>query len=352
MVYSYCNARGSLHTLYRFRLKINIYAFREVSLKRIDYFKYLANIYLLKKGTITKSWNGPSKMAKFEPKDTPVNWLYPIDFSGDISSDLLTDTNGIPMIDYANLGTQYNPWFIGHIALGYHNNWILHQERADLDKFINIADWFVREAVNTDDGVVWEYHFDYFGGQNKPWRSGLSQAHGISTLLRAATITGEKDYAECAKLAVAELVKPYSEGGMAFYREDGTVSFEEYFYDPPYSVLNGHIFSSIACWEAAQYFEECSFQKMVKLAFRFVENHLSAYDIGFWSKYSLKKTDKIDDIASSHYHDVHIVQLNVLHKITGKKVFKIYADLFYQYQSSQIKRKRALFYKIVAKLIG
>ncbi|TVR19330.1 MAG: hypothetical protein EA391_00890 [Balneolaceae bacterium] len=291
-------------------------------------------------------------MAKFDPDNTPVNWPYPINFSGDITPDLLTDSNGIPMIDYANLGVHYNPWFIGHIALGYHNNWILKQGKAELDLFLKIADWFVREAVITDTGVVWEYHFDYFGGQNKPWRSGLSQAHGISTLLRAATITGDNKYDKYAKSAVAELVKPYSDGGMAFHREDGTVSFEEYFYDPPYSVLNGHIFSSIACWEAARYFEEESLKKMAELAFDFVENQLPDYDMGFWSKYSLKKTGRIDDIASSHYHDVHITQLNVLYKITGKKVFNTYSDLFYKNQSNPLNRKRALLYKIVAKLIG
>ena len=323
-----------------------------MALSRIDYLEYLLRIYILKQGTITKSWKGPSMISRDSLNQAPVEWAYPLDFSNDIKPELLTDDSGIPMIDYASMGLQYNPWFVGHIALGYHSKWKKDGKKYNFEQFIKLAEWFVNTGIKTDNGLVWHYNFDYFGGQKKPWKSGLSQAHGVSTLIRAASITGSKVYSDSARLAINQMITTYDKGGMAFKREDGTISFEEYFSDPPYSVLNGHLFSTFACWEASKYFNDEKLKSAADLAFEFVSNRLQLYDTGFWSKYSLNKIGILCDIASSHYHNVHVSQLEVASLLTKRPEFKEYTEKFKAYECNRFCRYKSLLYKIITKLLS
>jgi hypothetical protein len=54
-----------------------------MSLNRIDYYKYLFQVYGLKKGTITKSWRDPSIVDLSGMEEQPVTGGYPIDLSQD-----------------------------------------------------------------------------------------------------------------------------------------------------------------------------------------------------------------------------------------------------------------------------
>ena len=56
-------------------------------------------------------------------------------------------------------------------------------------------------------------------------------------------------------------------------------------------------------------------------------------------------------IASPFYNALHIVQLRVMHKITGELAFREFADRWSEYQASWFKRKRALGQKVVFKLL-
>ncbi|MDD3700349.1 MAG: D-glucuronyl C5-epimerase family protein [Bacteroidales bacterium] len=322
-----------------------------MSLTRVDYYNYLFRVYFLKRGTITKSWRHPSVLSSDDINQEPVQWAYPIDFSQDIVPKLLTDSGSIPMIDYTNLGRHYNPWFVGHIALGYHSKWRKTTNEVDLVSFKQLADWFVDTAVDTKNGKAWFYHFDWFGGHEKPWRSGLSQAHAISTLLRAATIFKEHKYERVAKAATMEMTASFEKDGAAFFWDDGSVSFEESILTPPSTVLNGHLFSVFACWEAALYFNDSDLNTLYKKGFQFALNRLPDYDLGFWSKYSLLKKKAISDIASVHYHDVHIAQLKAAHQITNEPTFMEYAQKFDNYQNKSVNRNKAIWYKRIAKLI-
>jgi len=323
-----------------------------MSLTKKDYLEYLFRIYALKQGTITKSWNGPSKVNYFDKQNKPVSWPYYLDFSKDVKDSLLRDPNGIPIIDYANLGTHYNPWFIGHIALGHYTLWVNNHRESDKQYFKKLADWFVNNAKRTHNGIAWFYHFDYFGGQEKPWKSGLSQAHAISTLLRAATQFNDRQYSEFARLAVDEMVADLKDSGTTLYHQNNSLSFEEYLCEKPYSVLNGHLFSTFACWEASVFFEDKILQEKSEMAFNFVLNYIEKYDLGFWSTYSLKKTGPFKDIASHHYHDVHISQLEAAYFITGLEKFKEFSNKFRRYQNSFLKKNKALVYKSIVKILS
>ena len=55
--------------------------------------------------------------------------------------------------------------------------------------------------------------------------------------------------------------------------------------------------------------------------------------------------------ASPFYHDLHVVQLSILHQLTGNEIFQRYAVRWGGYRLSKVKRTAALVYKIAFKLL-
>jgi len=321
-------------------------------LTEIDRLRYLFDVYGLRRGTITKSWRDPAVLNLSGLKAPPVSGVYPLDFAQDDTPELLTDAAGIPMIDYASLGRQYNPWFIGHIALGRFSRWAVTLDDSILKGFRQLADWFVANAEPQPVGVAWVYRFDWLGGHDAPWISGISQAHGISTLLRAATVFKNDTYARVAWQATEMMLAPLEEGGTAVNWPDGTVSLEESVRLPATAILNGHLFSVFAAWEAGQYFQETRYLETASRGWTFVRNRIDCYDLGYWSCYSLKTgRSGLPDIASPHYHGVHIAQFRVVAAITGDLFFAEVADRFERYHRDPALRRKAIWKKRLTKLI-
>jgi hypothetical protein len=73
------------------------------------------------------------------------------------------------------------------------------------------------------------------------------------------------------------------------------------------------------------------------------------YDLGFWSLYEQSGT-RLKMVASPFYHQLHIVQLRIMHRLTGKNQFACVADRWESYGRSRAKRTRALCYKSAFKL--
>lgn len=319
--------------------------------RKLKYFHFLLSVYGLGRGTTTSCWSGPAVIDLSELAEANAAGCYPLDFSRDDHPGLLVDEAGVPMIDYANMGKQYNPWFVGHIALGRYTRWRRHRLPDQLAPFRKLADWLVMTAVPCPVGVKWLYHFDWFGAP-APWFSGLSQAHAISVLLRAAQVFQEKQYADLARQATDLMIAPVAEQGTAWKHTDGTISLEEAPSSPPSSVLNGHLFSIFALREAACFFADQRYQQVLAEGIRFVAERIRLYDLGYWTRYSLQGLPwGLPDIASIHYHDVHIAQFRVLEAISGQPLFGQAADRFQTYQDSANAVRKALWVKRIAKLL-
>jgi hypothetical protein len=56
-------------------------------------------------------------------------------------------------------------------------------------------------------------------------------------------------------------------------------------------------------------------------------------------------------VASTFYHRLHIVQLQIMHRLTGDDTFARVADRWESYTRSGINRTRALAYKTTFKLL-
>ena len=264
------------------------------------------------------------------------------------------DSSGIPMLDYhGQIGLQHNPIAIAQYGLGNYNLWRRTGETARRDKFFIAADWLCSNLETNSRGLaVWHHHFDweYRDKLKASWYSALAQGQGISVLVRAHHETADARYLDAARRALESFYKSVSDGGVAFTDDRGDLWFEEYIVSPPTHILNGFIW---AAWGVYDYFLATKDLAARDLFFRSVQTllrSLSRYDLGFWSLYEQSGT-RLPMVASSFYHQLHIIQLQVMHQLTGESEFARVADRWEAYARGRSNRLRALAYKSVFKLL-
>ena len=269
------------------------------------------------------------------------------DYSGDY------DSAGIPMLDYhGRIGRQYNPIAIAQWGLGNYNLFQRDRSEDRKNKFLAAANWLRNNLQENRSGVwVWNHDFDweYRSPLRAPWYSGLAQGQGISLLVRAHKATGEPAYIDAAERAFGSLLKSTEEGGVMFTDQRGDLWIEEYIVSPPTHILNGFIW---ALWGVNDYFlatKNAAAQELFGRCVQTLRNNLDRYDLGFWSLYEQSGT-RLPMVASPFYHQLHIVQLRILARLSGDEVFARYAERWERYARSRAKRTRALCYKSAFKL--
>jgi heparosan-N-sulfate-glucuronate 5-epimerase len=268
------------------------------------------------------------------------------------------DLSGIPLLDYhGKIGLQYNPIAIAQYGLGNYNLFRRSllgegEDPARRKKFFLVADWLCSHLEPNPHGLaVWNHGFDweYRDTLKAPWYSGLAQGQGVSVLVRAYKESGEMRYLEAARRALESFYLSPSEGGVACTDDRGDLWFEEYIVSPPTHILNGFIWAS---WGVYDYFlatQESAAQELFARAVETLLHNLDRYDVGFWSLYEQSGT-RLPMVASLFYHQLHIVQLRVMHRLTGEDAFAQVADRWEGYLRSRGKRARALCYKSLFKL--
>ena len=168
-------------------------------------------------------------------------------------------------------------------------------------------------------------------------------------LVRAHEKSGNSLYLDAAQRAFVSFQRPISEGGVAFTDESGDLWFEEYIVSPPTHILNGFIW---ALWGVHDYFlatKDKSAEELFSRGVRTLLHNLERYDLGFWSLYEQSGT-RLPMVASPFYHRLHIVQLRVMHRLTGEEKFAELAQRWESYVRSRANRTRALCYKSAFKL--
>ncbi len=143
--------------------------------------------------------------------------------------------------------------------------------------------------------------------------------------------------------------RPIAEGGVAFTDESGDLWFEEYIVSPPTHILNGFIWALWGVYDYALATKEAAAQELFARGVRTLLHNLDRYDLGFWSLYEQSGT-RLPMVASAFYHRLHIVQLRVMHRLTGEELFARVADRWESYARSRVNRARALGYKSAFKL--
>lgn len=248
------------------------------------------------------------------------------------------DKNGLPInktyIDVANKDYVYFPISIGQMGLAVFHTYLETQSEADKNRFLKFVNWFA--DVNNYDysdslGIRWLTDVSLPQYKNPgPWQSAFSQSRGISILLRAFQLTGNDKYAQIAEQALTSFEIHVDKGGVTTLTEFGPF-YEEYTASVPTLVLNGMIFALCGVYDFIRVFPENKrARKIFDDGIITLENILPQYDMQFWSKYNLCKADWYPSVdpATIGYQRLHVNQLEMLYKLTGKNLFSKYAEIF------------------------
>lgn len=326
---------------------------------RVAYYRRIAAAYLGGGRSQLSFWHDEPVVN--EAAFVPDSRQYYMPFSEKARYAGPFDAAGIPQLNYrGSIGPQYNPIAIAQYGLGCWNRWCEVKDRTAFGKAFLTGDWLVRQLETNPGGRrVWMHHFnwEYFQLLRAPWYSGLAQGQGISLLLRLAASPGgaEKGYREAAEAAFESLAAPVKEGGCLFVDEAGDEWIEEYITDPPTHILNGFMW---ALWGVYDLKEAgfCSDSVRARAAalwdrsLQTLERNMARFDLGYWSSYDLAPVARRNP-ASSFYHRLHLAQLEVMHRLSGRPVFAETRDRWARYQGSALCRKRAWAMKCAFKLL-
>ncbi len=221
------------------------------------------------------------------------------------------DSRGIP-IQYQKDGQAvYNPLFIARYA----------QEsfaHADQDRFAQLCEWLVENAVITDSTFAVYYSFDIdCYDQKAPWLSALSQAVIANLFVDRYTLDQDSTYLSYSQ----RTLKTLQPGVVNLSIESGREGlwFLEYpSKDPPY-VLNGMIATLFELQELYQKTGDYRALALFDMGHKAVLEQLPLYDNRGFSFYDLKGNK-----AGRLYHQKHIAQLATLNEIAPHETLQKY----------------------------
>jgi hypothetical protein len=336
---------------------------------RLQYYRRIFSAYLVPGKSQLTFWHetpqANPRASKHELGEYYMLFAHKADYTGH------HDSAGIPMLNYhGKIGLQYNPIAIAQWGLGNYNLFCQSQSEGRSEqrrqerkkKFLAASDWLrAHLEPNLLGSWVWNHQFDweYRSPLKAPWHSALAQGQGISLLVRAYRETGSATYLETAERAFASFLKSTREGGVTFTDKRGNLWFEEYIVSPPTHILNGFIWAS---WGVYDYFlatQNIAARDLFEQAVLTLRANLNRYDLGFWSLYEQTGHGQTEHeqsgtlfpmVASPFYHRLHVVQLRVMHRLTGDEIFARFAGKWETYARSRAKRTRALCYKSAFKL--
>ncbi len=324
-------------------------------MSRLQYYRRIFSAYLVPGNSHLTFWH-ETPQANLDASLHQLGEYYmsfteKADYSGE------HDSAGIPMLNYrGKIGLQYNPIAIAQWGLGNYNLFSQTQIEARRQKrrkrFLAASDWLCAHLEPNLNGTwIWNHHFDweYRSPLKAPWYSALAQGQGISLLVRSYRETGAPVYLDAARRAFTSFLKSTLDGGVTFTDEHSNLWFEEYIVSPPTHILNGFIW---AAWGVRDYFlvtHDPTARDVFEQALLTLRANLHRYDLGFWSLYEQSGT-RLPMIASPFYHRLHVVQLRIMHRLTGDRTFAEFADKWEACARSRTKRTRALCYKSAFKL--
>jgi hypothetical protein len=317
----------------------------------LQYYRRIARAYLLPGQSQLTFWHETPELNPHLRTDRLGEYYMSFAAKADYGGHY--DAKGIPMLDYHGaIGRQYNPIAVAQWGLGNYNLLRRTGHPSRREKVVRCADWLLMTLDQNSSGVwVWSHHFDweYRDRLRAPWYSGLAQGQAISLLLRAHLETGNANYLGAARDAFKAFERAVDDGGVAFTDAKGDWWIEEYIVRPPTHILNGFIWALWGVYDMFLVTGENAHRALYERGAKTLERNLQTYDTGFWSLYEQSGT-RLKMLASPFYHRLHIVQLRVMHRLTGSTVFAKVADRWEQYHASTLNRMRAILYKGAFKL--
>jgi len=206
-----------------------------------------------------------------------------------------------------------------------------------LKKAVACANWAIKNQQEDGAWVTFAYETPEY-----PY-SAMAQGEAISLLLRMYRETSETSYKEAAKKAKEFMLLSFDEGGPTKYEGENV-----YLYECPKDplILNGWIFSLWGLMDYCKTIEDAKAKEVLDRTLATLENKLPDFHLSYWSMYEDGKR-----ISSPFYHKLHVAQLNVMYDLTGKEVYKTFADKWQKYESNWLYRKIAFVKKACQKVL-
>lgn len=182
-------------------------------------------------------------------------------------------------------------------------------------------------------------------GRAPGWVSGMAQGLALSFLLRAAPLAASDEEATLIESAVvgahAALLRPLRDNGCTDWDSQGRPFFEECPATPPPFILNGAVFAIVGLhdYEAARG-GDVSARAAVRLS-----EMLPSWDLGYWSSYDATRRAP----SSPDYHQLHVSQLVLMHRLFPEFSFGRFAETFSAYSHSRRNRNHAFLSVVVSR---
>lgn len=246
---------------------------------------------------------------------------------------LLQDENGVVLTDYGDAfggaGVQYNPQSVAYTAQIL---FALFSEGYEYlkDDFFAQANWLVHNAEERDGFLTWTYDFPNASfGAPAPWTSGMAHGRILTTLILAHSLTGAIDFLETAEASLGAFEASMAEGGVRTESDDLAGAWYEEVAGPDVAsskILNGHIFALVGLRDYALYTGSQRAWELYMDGEIAVAHLLPLFDAGHISRYDLAGH------VHCKYNRIHARQLNWLAGVTGRELYKKYADRFTKYK--------------------
>lgn len=239
------------------------------------------------------------------------------------------DSRGLPWRMDANGRFHHRYETLSSWALGQWDLYLLSGDREHLHNVLNACDYHV-ETVDRSDPSCWMLKVEVPGRGHVGRSNGLDHGQAIGILARAFQISHREEYVGLAIRLLDYLERPVSEGGAMGDVPGVGLWLEENTQLPARHILNGMI---ITLWGLHDLDVVAGVPRARHLWNEGVDSVYRAlpfFDSGFWSWYYLADEEP-PYIASAKYHGLHIVQLEILHQITGQERFREYARRFRSY---------------------
>ncbi|WP_370158987.1 D-glucuronyl C5-epimerase family protein [Limimaricola soesokkakensis] len=247
------------------------------------------------------------------------------------SSDSLSfSESGVPLRNISGVAFDH-PVLQAQTAIKSLNN-LSHDQLAG--EAIRLADATLDQAIgySTERNGAIYFPFQFPWHQDNlqpPWYSAMAQGQMLQLVCRRMNLTNDfsrQDLAERIFRSFTHLRRLGSgDIGVTHIDSEGYLWLEEYPY-PNFNklVLNGHIFALLGIYEYWISSRSPLAERIIKGALLTVQRYLPEFrNPGWSSSYNLW-----DHLLIRNYHQTHIMQLELLYRVTGDSYFSRAADTF------------------------
>lgn len=250
----------------------------------------------------------------------------------------LLEDDKLPRLNIEGNRWVYFPVAIFQYGLGAWDLYIETKEDIYVKKFMQCANWAIEHQ---DEQGRWNNFFYIF--PDTPYGA-MAQGEATSLLIRAYKYTNDDIYLNAAKRAIDYMLQPMTKGGVTEYNADDVI-FREYTNQP--TVMNGWIFAWWGLYDYILVSKNTEYYKdILEKSLNSLINYLPRFKCSYWSIYSLD-----GKMASPFYHNLHIAQMQAMYELTGKNIFKEYAEEWTKQQKNPINKCVAFVKKAWQKII-